>query len=349
MVLERIVLEGQSPSVEELLAGDVAPLGSPDGRLNAGDLVVLERAVLGLITLPVTTSNLPPLPANIGLISVSDPVSGQVQVTGEAGSVAGDATVVIVNYETGDSVLVSANTDGSFVVGLPAIFGHTLSVAVQDSAGRTGPSISVGVGPIIDLQVTSPQEGGLIDADSVLVSGIINGPANTGVTVNGQVACVIGNRFYAENVSLVPGGNNLIVKATTMDGVTTSLTRAVSSSGPALIGLNVDSPCGYAAHTAAFRIVNDSTLSIQQVDIDFDGDGVSDLGTTDPAAIPEYTYQNPGVYPVTVTITDTLGETRSLVSTVVVSDVSVTDSMLQDLYVKMKDRLRRGATEGALN
>ncbi len=349
MVLERIVLEGQTPSAEELLAGDVAPLGSPDGELNAGDLVVLERAVFGLITLPVTTSNDPPLPADINLISVSDPLSGQVQITGVAGSVAGGATVAIVNFETGDSVLVSANTDGSFTAGLQADFGHTLSVAILDSGGSPGPSVSVGVGTIIDMQITSPQEGVLIDSDSVLVSGIINGPVNTGVTVNGQVACVIGNRFYAENVPLLMGGNNLIVKAKTVDGLTTSLTRAVSSGGPGLMRLNVDSPCGYAAHTAAFTIINDSNLSIQQIDIDFDGDGVSDLGTTDPAAISEYTYSNPGVYPVTATITDALGATYSLVSTVVVSDVSVTDSMLQGLYVQMKDRLRRGATEGALN
>ena len=32
-----------------------------------------------------------------------------------------------------------------------------------------------------------------------------------------------------------------------------------------------------------------------------------------------------------------------------VSDVSVTDSMLQGLYTQMKDRLRRGALDGALN
>lgn len=72
LVLERIVLEGQTPSAKELLAGDVAPLGGSDGELNVGDLVVLERAVLGLITLPATTSNAPRLSADINLISVSD-------------------------------------------------------------------------------------------------------------------------------------------------------------------------------------------------------------------------------------------------------------------------------------
>ncbi|MGB5716952.1 MAG: right-handed parallel beta-helix repeat-containing protein, partial [Gammaproteobacteria bacterium] len=36
----------------ELLVADVAPPGGPDGQLNAGDMVLLQRAVLDLITLP---------------------------------------------------------------------------------------------------------------------------------------------------------------------------------------------------------------------------------------------------------------------------------------------------------
>lgn len=113
--------------------------------------------------------------------------------------------------------------------------------------------------------------------------------------------------------------------------------------------LNVDLPCGYATHTTKFEIINDSTYSIQQIDIDFDGDAVADLSTSDPTVDMVYTYTTPGMYPVTATIIDEFGTTYSLTSTIVVNDVLVTDSMLQGIYTLMKDRLRRGAKEGALN
>ena len=52
LILERFIIGDMTPTAEELLITDVAPFGGADGLLNAGDLVVLQRAVLGLITLP---------------------------------------------------------------------------------------------------------------------------------------------------------------------------------------------------------------------------------------------------------------------------------------------------------
>jgi YD repeat-containing protein len=52
LLLQRIVLGLRTPSANEAIRGDVAPLvnGAPasDGQLNAGDLVVLHRRVIGL-------------------------------------------------------------------------------------------------------------------------------------------------------------------------------------------------------------------------------------------------------------------------------------------------------------
>ncbi|MGB5178399.1 MAG: right-handed parallel beta-helix repeat-containing protein, partial [Gammaproteobacteria bacterium] len=52
LILERFILGDLIPTAEERLIADVAPLGGPDGLLNAGDMVLLQRAVLDLITLP---------------------------------------------------------------------------------------------------------------------------------------------------------------------------------------------------------------------------------------------------------------------------------------------------------
>ena len=39
------------PTADELIIGDVAPLNAPDGLLNAADILILQRAIFGEITL----------------------------------------------------------------------------------------------------------------------------------------------------------------------------------------------------------------------------------------------------------------------------------------------------------
>ncbi len=53
VVMERFVLGQLQPTPEQRLAADVAPLSHPDGQINVGDLVVLMRAVSGQVTLPL--------------------------------------------------------------------------------------------------------------------------------------------------------------------------------------------------------------------------------------------------------------------------------------------------------
>ncbi len=349
LILQQIVLNGQTPTQEELLAGDVAPLGNPEGVLNAGDLVVLQRAILGMVTLPPVTGNQPPPRPDASLIIVGAPSAGQVQVTGNAGSVPGSSAVAIINYDTGDSVLVSANSDGSFVANIQGGDGQVLSVATHDTGGSPGPSVSLGIGNILTLSITAPTDGIIVNDDSILVSGTITGPPNTGVTVNGQIACVIGNTFYAQNIPLLTGNNTLLVIATTIDGLEATQSLTINSTGPSAIQMGVDDTCGFATHTASFDVINNSVYAIQQLDVDFESDSIIDFSTTDPTALVEHTYQTSGVYPVTMIATDTNSTQHVLNSTIVVSDILVTDGLLQGLYTQMLDRLRVGSTEGALN
>ena len=57
LILERFILSQVSPTAEELLVTDVAPLGAPDGLLNAADLVVSSprRLPTGTLTLSKLT------------------------------------------------------------------------------------------------------------------------------------------------------------------------------------------------------------------------------------------------------------------------------------------------------
>lgn len=59
VVIMQRILNGDIPATpEEILIGDVAPLGAPPDGINAADLLILQRAVLGLETLGMV--NVPP-------------------------------------------------------------------------------------------------------------------------------------------------------------------------------------------------------------------------------------------------------------------------------------------------
>lgn len=349
LLLQRIVSGQITPTAEELVASDVAPLGNPDGLLNAGDIVVLQRAVLGTVSLPPLNDTLSPPQADVTLISVSDSGSGLIQITGDAGSVEGDATVSLVNYATGASSSVVANANGSFTSSLNARAGEVFSVVVSDAAGNTSPSASVGVGQILTLNVSSPADGITVNEDSIYVAGSYNGPPGTAITVNGRTACTDGSSFYANNISLEPGVNSLIITATMSDGLSITQTQTITSLAVTPVTVQADAPCGFAPHTVEFVLINTTSNTILQIDADYDGDGTTDLSTNDPAAVLSYTYTATGVYQAAFTIDDQSGMQHNLTQTIVVSDLAVIDAQLRNVYNNMLDRLRVGAIDGALN
>jgi len=51
LILQQLVLGNLTATQEQHLVADVAPLGNPDGVLNAGDIVVLMRAMQGQLSL----------------------------------------------------------------------------------------------------------------------------------------------------------------------------------------------------------------------------------------------------------------------------------------------------------
>ncbi|HHH43173.1 MAG TPA: hypothetical protein ENK49_03470, partial [Gammaproteobacteria bacterium] len=349
LVLQLILFGEIDPTNQELLAADVAPLGNVDGMLNAGDLVVLQRAVLGLVTLPPLADNIPPPQADVSLISVSAPDSGQVQVAGSTGSVEASATVKLVNYDTGTTSTVTANPDGSFNTGFAATTGQVFAVVVSDAAGNSAPSASVGVGQVLTLTVTDPGEGITVAEDSVSVTGTFSGPSGTAVTVNGRVACTVGNNFYVNNIPLEPGANTLTATATMPDGLATSTTRIITSTAVTPVTIQADVPCGYVPHAVSFVLTNNSGNAIQQIDADYDGNGTIDFSATDAEAELAYSYTATGIYQATFTIYDQTGGQYNTSQTIVVLATDSADALLRGVYNSMLNRLRVNAIDGALN
>lgn len=348
LILQQFISGSRVPTPTELLLADVAPLGAPDGVLNAADMVVLMRAVTGQITLPpVTRSASPPPPIN-SFIVVSTPVSGVVTVSGAAGSVEGGTYVTLLNYATGQTVTVKAQSNGSFSANINGASGQVFSVVSTDIFGNASLSTSVGASNLLALNITSPSYGASINDDAVLVTGTFSGPANTAITVNGQVACTVGNTFYAENVPLTTGVNTLTVTASIADGLTSTTTVGVTSTGAATIQVRASPVCGYAAQTVSFAVTNNTVTNIQSIQADFDGNGTVDLTTPNPAGI-QNTYTAAGVYRASITVQDSQGANHISQQTIVVNAAADMDTMLRGIYNNMLGRLRVGAIDGALN
>lgn len=348
LILQRAVMGAITLTADEQLAADVAPLDNPDGVINAADVAVLMRAVLGAVTLEPIIDNEPPDPANTGLISVTDPAGGTSTITGVPDSAAGFSTITLVNYATGFTTTVTADATGGFTATVPASAGQVYSLTVTDRAGNTSLSIGIAMGQLLELTITAPADASQIADDAVLVTGTFSGPPGTAVQVNGQLACVLGNTFYAENVQLDAGSNDIVAIASTPDGI--SLTRSIQVDGtnPAAIEVRADAPCGYATHNVSFQLADNAGTGIQQFIADFDDDGVVDVSATTPGTY-QYAYTAPGVYSAHFTITDAANTVHTGYQTIVVGDAQTLDAQLRSTFSAFLDRLRVGAIDGVLN
>lgn len=348
LILQRAVMGVITLTDDERLVGDVAPVGNPDGLLNAADVAVLMRAVLGAISLAPITDNDPPSPANTGLISVTDPAGGTSTITGAPGSAAGFSTITLVNYSTGFTTTITTDAAGEFTANAPASAGQVYSLTVTDRAGNTSQTISLAIGSLLELTITAPVDGEQITDDAVLVTGTFSGPSGTAVRVNGQLACLSANSFYAENVALAAGNNDIVAVASAPDGISLTRSLQVDGASPAAILIRADVPCGYATHNVTFQLTDTAEAGIQQFTADFDDDGTIDLTAT-AAGDYQYSYVTPGVYRAHFTTTDAANTVHAGYQTIVVGDTQTLDAHLRATFSAFLDRLRIGAIDGALN
>lgn len=306
------------------------------------------RAVLGSVNLAPITDNEPPGPVDTGLISATDPNAGNSTITGSAGSAPGFSTITLVNYSTGFTATVTTDATGAFTATVPASEGQVYALMITDRAGNTSQSVSLGMGQLLELTITAPASASQIADDAVLVTGTFSGPPGTAVQVNGQSACISGNAFYAENVPLGLGNNDIVAIASTPDGITLTRSIQIDGANPAAIQVRADAPCGYAAHNVDFQLAGNAGTGIQQFTADFDDDGIVDVSATTPGTY-QYAYATPGVYRAHFTTTDAANTVHTGYQTVVVGDAQTLDAQLRGTFSAFLDRLRVGAIDGALN
>lgn len=206
------------------------------------------------------------------------------------------------------------------------------------------------------LTWTSPADGATISTGFVQPRGTFTGPANTGITLNDQVALSGANGFLAQPITLTPGANTLTLVAKTLDGATQTITRTVTFSAAAApeATLIADSVGGYAPHTANFRVQlkTGSDKVIQQIAIDYNSDGQVDLTTTNPLAVLSNSYASVGLTQASATVT--LRDPMNVVTTVNVSrwvlaeSLPITRLTLCKVFNDMKSRLVANSIPSAL-
>lgn len=192
------------------------------------------------------------------------------------------------------------------------------------------------------ITVTDPAPGATVNTDALLICGTFQGPANTGITVNGIVAQIDGNKFCVNNLPLNAGANTLTIVMTSPDGTTTTRTVSVTSTGTAPFRVSIQPPSGVAPFKTRFTVSPTGSTTVTRIVADFDGDGTADLTTTDPNALLQYTYAVPAMYRPIITVTGSDGATHSLKLAVAVMDTQKIDELFATIWDGMNNALRSG-------
>ena len=282
---------------------------------------------------------IPPVPVATGSITVSEPVAGQVTLTGAPGGAEPFAAITVTNLRTGTSVTVQAGSDGSVMASLAAEAGDSFTVVVTDAAGNTSTVVTL-TGIRLTITITTPGEGAAVQADRVRVTGILQAPQHTGVTVNGVVALVDGEQFVANHVPLQAGVNTLTAVATDSTGRTATTSVTVQHVAvPHTLRLIADTYMGLAPFETALRL--DGSFDITMSFLTATGPGSIELVTG--ASPTEHLVRIPaaGLYTLTAEAYDSTGNVYTDTLTIQILDRTMLDTRLQATWNGMKQALIR--------
>lgn len=197
--------------------------------------------------------------------------------------------------------------------------------------------------PSLQVQITSPADGALIQESVVQVRGTVSGASGAGVVVNGTQALVQDGAFVVDGVPLTTGANVLTATAAVISGQTAMYSVNVTSNGapPALV-LVATPDRGIQPLSVTFTYERTSTVGIQTLEMDWDGDGTFDLSTTNPADPLAHDYQTPGLYLARLRLTDTANVATEATAAVAVDNVAALDALLRSLWDGMNGALAVG-------
>ena len=275
-------------------------------------------------------------------LSITSPANGatvdsnKVTVTGTF-SGAANPTITV----NGISATINGSSFSAADIALRA-GSNTLTVIGTTPQGAQATRTLTVISSAPGITISSPTNGATVNADSVLVSGQVQAPANSGVTVNGVIAIVdANNNFFANNVPLQLGSNTVTATVTTPSGKTSSSNVTVTSSGPSALQITADPTQGIAPLTIAFKIDNRTGNPVASYQFNPGGPGNA-AANSDPNALFAFTYTQPGTYQAIVTVADSAGNAFTQTLAIQVQDATQMDQMFNAIWNDMNNALVAG-------
>jgi hypothetical protein len=324
--------------------------------------------------------------SSAGLSSASNPVSVSVNtidlsITAPAANTIeyGSQVVVTGSYSGTTVSTVSVNGiaarigNSTFAAVVPLQLGvNVIDVVASTSLGQVTRSVTL-TRAEPTIRVTNITAGQTVHDDSVTIAGVAQAPANSAVAVNGRLAAIAPDgRFFVNNVPLVEGANTIVVglntpalaaqatssalarrplKAVDPPGTSIQLLR----NGAAPFALELDTTEGVAPLTVNVHLKNRLAYVYDDLTIDANGDGHIDYAE-DGLPIPilernfTVTYDTPGVYPLTLTLTRQGGSEVVYTATrlIHVRSAIAGAEFLREIFSAMRRQLTAGDISGSL-
>lgn len=213
-------------------------------------------------------------------------------------------------------------------------------------------------GTALSLAISFPPNGATVGSERVTLVGTYTGPRNTGVVAGGRIAANSNTAIITSPIRLVAGSNTITVQLHTIDGAGPSVSHTLNYD-PATAPRVTIAPSRASAivpFTNTFSVTTkaDETLTIARVAIDFDGNGSTDVDTTNPNSL-SFVYRQPGLFTATgsATLDDTDPGTPPVLVPISTNVLALHPQQakltLCSVFGTMRTRLTAQNVAGALN
>lgn len=310
------------------------PLGTTLVTWSATNSKGVTANDLQVVTITDTTPPGLTIPADI-LVEISEPTGIPATIN------LGDAHAVDIF----EPVQVGKSYNGKFDIGV-----HKVTWTATDANGNQTTAIQtvevVYTGSLY-IRIDTPQNGSSLDNNQAMISGRLLAPINTGVTVNGVVAEVYNGNFYANNVPLEVGSNEITAVATTLHGETLSHSISINSEKANQYIVKPVPTAGLAPLTVSFDVEAWAGSPVSRISIDF-GDYTPSSSTIFAEERLTHTYASPGAYTAKVTIDAEDGSSHDRIVYIVVHDPEEQDKLFKSIWDGMNQELVAGQVGEAL-
>ncbi len=188
-----------------------------------------------------------------------------------------------------------------------------------------------------------------VNGPEATIGGTLNGDPGSGVVVNGRAVSIVGGRFLTK-VPLRTGSNTVSLRTTTPEGATVQSTmtvHAAAETSPFSVSASPDQ--GVAPLPVEFDFALQSGTTFAELRADYDGDGTTDLTTTDPDAALSFTYTAAGTYTASFTLKDAAAAESTYTVPITVNSVAELDAVIRNQWKGFKDALKIKDTAAAQN